>query len=278
MATKDFRNICKFVPTNTPTSLTAFTFAFTFIYENNAPERGPTKVSAKNTLYLVISGDGLFSSALGDHTLSAGTLFFSFESLPYRIDNTNALRYMYIDFHGPRAQALFERFSISPAHCIFRGYEGLIPFWQDSLSIANEQNLDLVCESVLLYSLSRLSNTIERSEDHLIGDVLQYIQNHLSDSSLSLSSIAEDLGYNPKYISTLFTNRMGVTYSDYVKNLRIRHAVFLMEQGIVAVKNVAFLSGFRDPLYFSKVFRQSIGISPSDYIEQLRRAETPKEL
>jgi AraC-like DNA-binding protein len=273
MATKDFRNICKFVPSDTPSSLTASTF----IYENKAPERGQTRVYPRNTMYLVISGNGLFSSALGDYPLNAGTVFFSFDSMPYRIDNTDALRYMYIDFDGPRAQALFERFFISPAHCIFRGYEGLIPFWQDSLSIANEQNLDLVCESVLLYSFSRLSNTIERSEDHLIGDVLQHIQNHLSDSNLSLASIAEDLGYNPKYISTIFTGRMGVTYSDYVKNLRIRHAVFLMEQGIVAVKNVAFLSGFRDPLYFSKVFRQSIGISPSDYIEQLRRAESPKE-
>ncbi len=273
MATKDYRNICKFVPYNVPVSLTTSTF----IYENNAPERGLTRVHPRNTMYLVISGDGLFSSALGDYPLSAGTVFFSFDSMPYRIDNTDALRYMYIDFNGPRAQALFERFSISPAHCIFRGYEGLIPFWQDSLSIANDQNLDLVCESVLLYSFSRLSNTFERSEDHLIGDILQFIQNHLSDSNLSLATIAQELGYNPKYISTLFSRHMEVTYSDYVKNLRIRHAVFLMEQGIVAVKNVAFLSGFRDPLYFSKVFRQSIGISPTDYIEQLRRAEIPKE-
>ena len=171
MATKDYRNICKFVPYSVPVSLTTSTF----IYENNAPERGLTRVHPRNTMFLVISGDGLFSSALGDYPLSAGTVFFSFDSMPYRIDNTDALRYMYIDFSGPRAQALFERFSISPAHCIFRGYEGLIPFWQDSLSIANDQNLDLVCESVLLYSFSRLSNTFERSEDHLIGHAMGQI-------------------------------------------------------------------------------------------------------
>ena len=42
-----------------------------------------------------------------------------------------------------------------------------------------------------------------------------------------------------------------MTFSDYVKNIRIRHAVFLIEQGVRVVKNVALLSGFSDPLYFS---------------------------
>ncbi len=61
---------------------------------------------------------------------------------------------------------------------------------------------------------------------------------------------------------------MGTTFSEYLKTLRLRHAVFLIEQGITSVKNVALLSGYRDPLYFSKVFRQSLGVSPSEFIEQ----------
>ena len=64
-------------------------------------------------------------------------------------------------------------------HCVFRGHEGLIPFWQDSISIANEQNLDLVSKSVLLYSFSRLFAAIKRTEDHLIGDILQHISNRM---------------------------------------------------------------------------------------------------
>ena len=58
---------------------------------------------------------------------------------------------------------------------------------------------------------------------------------------------------------------MGMGYSEYLKNYRIKYAVTLLEHGIDSVKSVAFLSGFSDPLYFSKVFKNSIGISPKDY-------------
>jgi transcriptional regulator GlxA family with amidase domain len=57
-----------------------------------------------------------------------------------------------------------------------------------------------------------------------------------------------------------------MTFSDYVKNIRIRHAVFLIEQGVRVVKNVALLSGFSDPLYFSGCFRKIVGMSPTEYI------------
>jgi len=43
---------------------------------------------------------------------------------------------------------------------------------------------------------------------------------------------------------------------------------FLIEQGITAVKNIAFLCGYQDPLYFSNVFKKTFGISPSDFISR----------
>ena len=62
-----------------------------------------------------------------------------------------------------------------------------------------------------------------------------------------------------------------MVYTQYLRDMRIRHAIFLMEEGLVSVKNIALLSGFRDPLYFSKVFTESEGISPKAYIAQLTR-------
>ena len=47
-----------------------------------------------------------------------------------------------------------------------------------------------------------------------------------------------------------------------------------MEEGLVSVKNIALLSGFRDPLYFSKVFAETEGISPKNYISDLN-SKTP---
>jgi AraC-like DNA-binding protein len=66
---------------------------------------------------------------------------------------------------------------------------------------------------------------------------------------------------------------MGVLYSVYLRSLRLKHAVLLMDHGIDSVKNVALLSGFNDPLYFSTVFRNSTGISPKEYMAKVQEAQ-----
>ncbi|MBO5295154.1 MAG: helix-turn-helix transcriptional regulator, partial [Clostridia bacterium] len=80
---------------------------------------------------------------------------------------------------------------------------------------------------------------------------------------------ADELGYDAKYLSSLFKKKKGIAYTQYLRELRIRHAVFLIEEGIVSVKNAALLSGFRDALYFSKVFTSIQGITPKLYIQQV---------
>jgi two-component system response regulator YesN len=58
---------------------------------------------------------------------------------------------------------------------------------------------------------------------------------------------------------------MNVCYSEYLRNLRIKYAIALLDNGIDSIKNVAILSGFSDPLYFSSVFKKMVGVSPKDY-------------
>ena len=46
---------------------------------------------------------------------------------------------------------------------------------------------------------------------------------------------------------------MSITFSAYLTNVRLKHAVFLMEQNVTSIKNIALLCGYKDPLYFSNV-------------------------
>jgi AraC-like DNA-binding protein len=62
---------------------------------------------------------------------------------------------------------------------------------------------------------------------------------------------------------------MGVSYTDYLRSLRLKFAVSLFDRGLDSVKNVALLSGFTDPLYFSTVFKKHIGLSPKEYKEKM---------
>ena len=85
---------------------------------------------------------------------------------------------------------------------------------------------------------------------------------------VSISDIAKALKYDPKYLSALFKDKVGITFTEYLRDVRCRHAAFLFDEGINSVKSVAILSGFSDALYFSKIFKRETGISPTDYIKK----------
>lgn len=253
-------NICKFITTKDQEQL----IATNFIFEGEVPYSGEHRSLNKHVLYLVAGGEGVFACNDHSYQLVPGILFFTMADIPFMIKNTKQLQYYYITFHGGRAGELFQRFGVTLKNCVFEGYEGLLPLWQDSLIRADEENIDLLSESLLLYSFSKLK--IKEQNDHdIVTFVLNYIEEHFTENSLSLSVVAEAAGYHEKYLSHAFKKKFGMGFSEYLRLLRIKYAVTLIENGVTSVKNVAILSGFSDPLYFSKVFTEVVGVSPRQY-------------
>ncbi|MBQ7779376.1 MAG: helix-turn-helix transcriptional regulator [Clostridia bacterium] len=253
------QNICKFIVPREKEQLTAANF----IYEQQGTHSGETRTLSDHVMYLATGGEGFFRCSGEVQKLTAGKLFFSLADVPFCIESTKALKYYYITFNGGRAEELFRRFGITPGRSVFEGYEGLIPFWQESLARADEENIDLLSESVLLYTFSKLKRAAKSNDK--VGMVLGYLEEHFTEPGLTLSSVAEAAGYNAKYLSHLFKKEFGMGFAEYLRILRIKHAVILMENGVTSVKNVAILSGFSDPLYFSRVFTKTVGVSPKNY-------------
>lgn len=259
------KNICKFINQKESGSL----FVNNFIFESKVPHSGESLNHSYNLLYLVNSGEGYFKSGNITRKISSGMILFSFADIPVIIENTNNLTYYYISFYGSRSDELIRRFGITPKNSVFEGYESLLPFWNDAILRADEDNIDLLSEGVLLYTFSKLKKGDNKYKD-LISFVLNYMEDHFTEHDLTLSKVSNEAGYNSKYLSHYFKTEFGMTFSEYLRLLRIKHAVMLIENGVTSVKNVAILSGFSDPLYFSKVFTEEIGISPSSFIKQDR--------
>ena len=257
------QNICKFITTRDLGQLRVDQFFF----ESIVPHSGKERTLNVHCMYLVNSGMGRYCCAGEYHTLTPGCLFFSFADIPGVIENTGELQYYCIGFSGGRAEELFQRFGVTPKHCLFSGCEGLLPLWQESLARASDDTLDLLSESLLLYSFSRLKKA-EHSGSDAVAFVLNYLENHFTRRTLSLGEVAAAAGYHEKYLSHLFKKQFGMGFSEYLRLLRIKHAVTLMENGVTSVKNVALLSGFSDPLYFSRVFTEAVGVSPKNYLQK----------
>lgn len=259
-------NICKFITNPRAETLTTRDFVF----EQKAPPSAPRHTLGLNAVYLVAQGEGRLLQGETVLPLGTGNLFFTFAGYPFSIENTEGLQYLYITFEGGRSEELFRRFGISPAQCLWEGMGHLLPLWQDSLMRADEENVDLLSESLVLYTLSKLKSSRPAADD-FTARVLGHLERHFTEQEVSLGQVARALGYNEKYLSHAFKQQFGMNFSAYLRLMRIKHAALLMENGVTSVKNVAFLSGFSDPLYFSKVFSGEMGCSPKAYLAKLRK-------
>ena len=269
MATID--NICKF-NSNRSSDL----ICQNFIYETQNLQSGHVK-RTKYCLNLVTHGTGKYKTPDREtYELTPGTLFFVFRDEKVQIESDGDLEYSYIDFYGRRADEFIYRLGIHSQNRVFYGHEAIINFWRDSLQIAENGNIDMISEAVLLYTLARFAPDKRGSED-VVSKIIALTSDRFSESSLSISTVAAELGYDAKYLSSLFKKKKGIAYTQYLRDLRIKHAIFLMEEGVVSVKNVAILSGFGDALYFSKIFTKSEGISPKAYILRLEEEQKKGE-
>ncbi|MFR1435625.1 MAG: AraC family transcriptional regulator [Acutalibacteraceae bacterium] len=264
-------NVCKFVPvSNTADSL----HALNFVYEKQGTRADGFTMLSAFTAGLVTGGDGILHTMQRDYALAAGDLFFTFPAVPFALENRKELTYMYITFLGLRANRIFERLGVTKASQVFSGYGHLTAFWEDALMLATGNNIDMLAESVLLFTFSNMCRTMEQPipaprSAELVAAVKKYVDEQYSDPELSLESVGRLYSYNIKYLSGLFKKVMGTCFMEYLQTIRIQHACELMQQGLTTIKDIARLSGYKDPLYFSKVFKERMGMSPKQHIHEM---------
>lgn len=260
-------NVCKFPKSTLHSPLTVSCF----VLESDPAVMRRRLPLENHRLLLVMQGQGRFFFEEREIAFAPGSLVIGFAGETFWAEPAQDVIYSYVDFGGGRAEELFCRFDLHRGNRSFSGYDGLIPLWRDSLSRANGDTVDLAAESILLYTFSRLCSQAS-AHGALVGRLIKVTEERFNDPELSLSAIADEFSYNAKYLSHVFREAMGQTYSEYLRTLRVKYAISLFNEGLDSVKNVALLSGFSDPLYFSNVFKKSLGISPREYLLTLQKS------
>ncbi|MED3563182.1 response regulator [Bacillus xiapuensis] len=91
-----------------------------------------------------------------------------------------------------------------------------------------------------------------------------YIESNYADS-ITLESVAEYVELSPFYFSKLFKDRFGMTFIDYLTEIRIKEAKAQMDDPAKSLKEICYSIGYKDPNYFSRVFKKLTGTSPTEY-------------
>ena len=116
------------------------------------------------------------------------------------------------------------------------------------------------CEAVRKYSLKDYS--------YLIRKAIEYIRFHL-EQELNLDTISEAIHSSTYELSRKFKKETGQSLTDYINKLRIKEALYMMENHNLSITDIAYMTGFNDVNYFTKVFKKYNKMTPSSYRKQL---------
>ena len=89
---------------------------------------------------------------------------------------------------------------------------------------------------------------------------------------ISAREVADLCNMSPFHFSRSFKRICGITFSEYLLEVRIRKAVDLLSRDRASVTGACYEVGFRDPSYFSRIFRRYAGITPSEYRERFLKS------
>lgn len=124
------------------------------------------------------------------------------------------------------------------------------------LSILTSNLVDNITQAIATSSYSGNSQIIRLA----IQNVNENYKN-----KLSLKTVAGHLHTNPSYLSMLFKQEMGITFTDYLNQIRINRSCELLTNTSLNLIDVSLQAGFDDQSYFSKVFKKLKGVTPKSY-------------
>jgi two-component system response regulator YesN len=180
-------------------------------------------------------------------------------------------------------------------HIIFKDKKGLIII---ICSIANEadwhslngkiQNkIEAILEKIVIIEQRKLETglvQVTTMYNELVAEInakgslspiviltRKMIDHNYHNPDLSLQEVADRAQVSPTYLSKQLKKELGVSFIDYLTEVRIRKAMQFMNDPSAKVYEIAEMVGYSSQHYFSNAFKKITGVSPLLYKKGIRQ-------
>lgn len=102
-----------------------------------------------------------------------------------------------------------------------------------------------------------------------IMEALVYIEKNFMNNP-TLEEIAKVAGFSMAYFSRLFSAQLGKSYTEYLDNVKIKHAQILLTQTRKTIMEIAEETGYCHGNYLNSQFKKKVGMTPGQYRKKNR--------
>ena len=108
-------------------------------------------------------------------------------------------------------------------------------------------------------------NDEQYTQNPIAYQIKDYIEQHYTEESLSLTVLSEHFSISESYLCVIFKKTFDITINQYIINLRMSKAKQYLLESNRKIKEISELVGYRDCNYFIRLFKKTYHITPSDF-------------
>lgn len=226
--------------------------------------------------FIVSSGTGALVYNGQRHVLASGDCVFIDCSRSYSHENSDDLWGLkWINFYGSNLNSIYAKYLERGGQPCFHpgNLHGFDQLWNDLYQIASSsdyirdmriyEKLSSLLTLLMEKSWHKNSSQVSSTKQNLIA-VQEYLDENYS-KKITLEELADKFFINKFYLTRVFKQQFGLSVNNYLLQIRITHAKYLLRFTLQSVESIGLECGMGELYYFSRTFKKVEGISPSEY-------------
>ena len=108
------------------------------------------------------------------------------------------------------------------------------------------------------------------SHDRKFMDKLvELMEKNMDNGDLMVDDLVQELAVSRSVFFKKLKSLTGLAPVEFIKEMRIKRAVQLIETGEYSMTQISYMVGINDPRYFSKCFKQKMQMTPTEYRDKV---------
>lgn len=129
--------------------------------------------------------------------------------------------------------------------------------------------VELITKIYRIVDSDKTNDKEKFGRNKIIKEAVDFLQENYFSPKLSINEVALKSYLSRTYFSRIFKEATGVSYTEYLQNIRITEACRLLKNTDNKITDIMFSIGFRDIKHFNKLFKRITGMTPSEYRKYL---------
>jgi ligand-binding sensor domain-containing protein/signal transduction histidine kinase/DNA-binding response OmpR family regulator len=106
-----------------------------------------------------------------------------------------------------------------------------------------------------------------KADEAFLSEITNIIEKNITNVDFSVDDLAVEIAMIRSNLYRKVKGLSGLTPNDFIRLVRLKKAVKLMQDGETRINEICFMVGFNTSSYFAKCFKNQFGILPKDFVK-----------